>query len=163
MQRNGIPATLEYIVSRLGTAINGDSCRRPPPPEWNTARELSSMFDYVFDAGQKAVGRIVPKSFDFFTAANIRLAKTTGITRLARLTRERCPFHVIFMKNYRLGARAGLGCRTLLHSPLLHRPVICNIPIITTIHISLVHVPAVFRFPGDMNHTRSVRMGGTHL
>lgn len=47
------------------------------------------MFDYVFDAGQKAVGRIVPKGFkgrqdDFFTAANIRFAKTTGITYVAR-------------------------------------------------------------------------------
>lgn len=47
------------------------------------------VFDHVFDAGQKAVGRIVPKSFkgrpdDFFTAANIRFAKTTGMTYVAR-------------------------------------------------------------------------------
>lgn len=55
------------------------------------------MFDYVFDAGPKAVGRIVPKSFkgrqdNFFTAANIRFAKTTGITyvvaRAAELPKE---------------------------------------------------------------------------
>eukprot|EP00752_Nemacystus_decipiens_P005082 g4612.t2 len=47
------------------------------------------LFDHVPDAGPKAVGRIVPKSFkgrpdDFFTAANIRFAKTTGMTYVAR-------------------------------------------------------------------------------
>lgn len=52
-------------------------------------RQDKYAFDYVFDAGQKAVGRIVPKSFkgrpdDFFTAANIRFAKTTGMTYVAR-------------------------------------------------------------------------------
>eukprot|EP00903_Cladosiphon_okamuranus_P014233 g13222.t1 len=46
-------------------------------------------FDYVSDGGQKAVGRIVPKSFkgrqdDFFTAVNIRFAKITGMTYVAR-------------------------------------------------------------------------------
>lgn len=52
-------------------------------------RQDKYVFDYVFDAGQKAVGGAVPKSFkgqqdDFFTAANIRFAKTTGVTYVAR-------------------------------------------------------------------------------
>lgn len=55
------------------------------------------MFDHVVDAGQKGLGRIVPKSFkgrqdDFFTAANTRFAETTGMTyeaRPAELPRDR--------------------------------------------------------------------------
>lgn len=49
------------------------------------------VFDYVSDAGPKAMGRIVPKGLrgreeDFFTAANMRFASNTGMPFVARPT-----------------------------------------------------------------------------